>query len=51
MTQILIPLKQHVGAPCKAVVMAGDQVQRGQLIAEPNGLGANIHASLAKWWM
>lgn len=47
MTQILIPLKQHVGAPCKGIVQAGDQVQRGQLIAEPNGLGANIHASFS----
>ena len=47
MTQILIPLKQHVGAPCKGIVKAGDQVQRGQLIAEPNGLGANIHASFS----
>ena len=47
MTQILIPLKQHVGAPCKAIVKADDRVQRGQLIAEPNGLGANIHASFS----
>ncbi|GCF93010.1 proline reductase-associated electron transfer protein PrdC [Enterococcus florum] len=47
MTQILIPLKQHVGAPCRGVVKAGEDVKRGQLIAEPNGLGAKIHASFS----
>lgn len=35
----------HVGGPCKPIVEAGDRVKRGQLIAEPDGLGANIHAS------
>ncbi|MBO1306142.1 proline reductase-associated electron transfer protein PrdC [Enterococcus sp. 669A] len=47
MTQILIPLKQHVGAPCRGVVKAGEMVKRGQLVAEPNGLGANIHSSFS----
>ncbi|MEO1771472.1 hypothetical protein JZO67_003453 [Enterococcus sp. 665A] len=47
MTQILIPLKQHVGAPCKGIVKAGEMVKRGQLVAEPNGLGANIHSSFS----
>lgn len=47
MTQILIPLKQHVGAPCKGIVQAGEKVKRGQLVAEPNGLGANIHSSFS----
>jgi len=42
-----IPLKQHVGAPCIANVQKGDQVLRGQCIAEPNGLGAKIHASVS----
>lgn len=41
-----ILLKQHVGAPCVANVQVGDQVLRGQCIAEPNGLGARIHASV-----
>ena len=30
----VMPLGQHIGAPAKAVVKAGDRVQRGQLIAE-----------------
>ncbi|MBP1040515.1 proline reductase-associated electron transfer protein PrdC [Vagococcus sp. BWB3-3] len=46
MVNIQIPLKQHVGAPCEAVVSIGEQVKRGQLIAKPTGLGANIHASI-----
>lgn len=39
-------LRQHVGAPCKPVVEVGDKVKKGQLIAEPQGLGANIHTSV-----
>ena len=35
----------HVGGPCSPIVKVGDRVLRGQLIAEPSGLGANIHAS------
>ncbi len=45
--KIKIPLKQHVGGPCQAIVNVGDHVERGQLIATPSGLGANIHASLS----
>lgn len=45
MKYVLLPLKQHVGAPCKAIVSAGMHVDRGQLLAVPAGLGANIHAS------
>lgn len=39
-------LKQHVGAPCKPIVKEGQEVKKGQLVAEPNGLGANIHSSV-----
>ena len=45
MKKIVLPLKQHVGGPCQPVIRIGDSVQRGQLIAVPHGLGANIHAS------
>ncbi|CDF58819.1 proline reductase-associated electron transfer protein PrdC [Thermobrachium celere] len=41
-----IYLKMHAGAPCKPMVKAGDEVKRGQLIAEPEGLGAKIHSSV-----
>lgn len=39
-------LRQHVGAPCQPVVKVGDKVEKGTLLAEPNGLGANIFASV-----
>ena len=45
--KIHIPLKQHVGGPCQAIVNVGDHVKRGHLVAVPAGLGANIHASLS----
>lgn len=44
---ISIPLKQHVGAPDRPVVEVGDMVERGQLIAVPTKIGANIFASLS----
>ncbi|MDD3173515.1 MAG: proline reductase-associated electron transfer protein PrdC, partial [Herbinix sp.] len=39
-----ILLKQHIGAPCIAVVSKGDTVKKGSLLAEPTGLGAVIHS-------
>lgn len=42
----VFPLRQHVGAVCVSVVHSGDTVQRGQLLAKPDGLGANIYASV-----
>jgi len=44
--EVCIPLKMHVGGPCRPVVSQGDTVSEGQLIAEPEGLGARIHASI-----
>jgi len=45
--QVRIPLSQHVGAPARAVVAAGDRVQEGQVIgAAPEGLGLPVHASI-----
>lgn len=46
MGNLQILLRQHVGAPCEAVVKAGDKVKKGTLIATPTGLGANIFASV-----
>lgn len=44
---VRIPLKMHVGAPCRPQTAVGCTVEKGQLIAVPDGLGANIHASLS----
>jgi Na+-translocating ferredoxin:NAD+ oxidoreductase RnfC subunit len=43
---VRIPLRMHAGSPSAPVVRAGDAVKKGELIAAPSGLGANIHASL-----
>ncbi|HDN2450443.1 TPA: proline reductase-associated electron transfer protein PrdC [Clostridioides difficile] len=41
-----ILLRQHVGAPCEAIVKVGDRVKKGSLIAKPTRLGANIFSSV-----
>ena len=41
-------MSQHIGAPAQAVVKAGDEVTRGQMIAQPaQGLSVGIHASVS----
>ena len=46
-SKVTIPLSQHIGAPAKAIVSAGDTVARGQMIASPaQGLSVGIHASI-----
>ena len=46
---VLLPLKQHVGAPAQPVVRNGDRVNAGDVLARPaeGQLGAVIHASIA----
>ncbi len=46
MGNVQILLRQHVGAPCQAIVKAGDKVRKGTKIAVPTGLGANIFSSV-----
>jgi len=43
---IVLMLKQHVGGPCKPIVEVGAHVKKGELVAVPEGLGANIHSSV-----
>lgn len=47
--QVKILLKQHTGAPAKAIVKIGDAVAKGDLVAdvEQGKLGARIHASIS----
>ena len=41
----VLPLGQHIGAPARAIVRPGDQVQRGQCIAEAGGfVSTSLHA-------
>jgi electron transport complex protein RnfC len=45
---VIIPLSQHVGAPCEPVVKAGDMVKKGQKIGEAKAfVSAPIHASIS----
>ncbi|MBE5868788.1 MAG: NADH-quinone oxidoreductase subunit J [Lachnospiraceae bacterium] len=45
--EVKIKLSQHIGAPAKACVKAGDQVAQGAPIAQAGqGLSVNIHASI-----
>ncbi len=46
--RLFIPLSQHIGAPCKAVVGKGDAVLMGQVIGEATGfVSAPIHSSVS----
>lgn len=46
--QVVIPLSQHIGAPCTALVKKGDRVLVGQLIGDSNArLTAPVHSSVS----
>lgn len=44
---VRLPLKMHIGGPDEPVVSVGQRVEKGQLVARPKGMGANIHASIS----
>jgi len=44
--EVVLPLSQHAGKPARPIVTAGSRVERGDLIAEPDGwVSSPIHAS------
>ena len=45
--QVVIPMQQHIGAPCTPLVNAGDHVLRGQKIGDGEGLCVPVHASVS----
>ena len=45
--QVVIPLQQHIGAPCQSLVQVGDHVLRGQKIGDGEGLCVPVHASVS----
>ena len=45
--QVVIPLQQHIGAPCQPLVKVGDKVLRGQKIGDGEGLCVPVHASVS----
>lgn len=47
-SKVVIPLQQHIGAPCDPLVQVGDEVKVGQKIGEPKGfVGAPVHSSVS----
>lgn len=44
---VVIPLRQHIGAPCKPLVAVGDPVCMGQKIGDGEGLCVPVHASVS----
>ncbi|MBP2628508.1 MAG: ethanolamine utilization Fe-S center protein eut [Firmicutes bacterium] len=47
-SEVRLPLLQHIGTPAKPIVKVGDMVKIGQVIAEvpADALGVNIHSSI-----
>ena len=45
--QVVIPMVQHIGAPCTPLVQVGDRVLRGTKIGDGDGLCVPVHASVA----
>ena len=45
--QVVIPMQQHIGAPCQPLVSIGDHVLRGQKIGDGEGLCVPVHASVS----
>lgn len=45
---VVIPLSQHIGAPCKPIVSIGQEVKKGEMIGEPAGfVSSPVHASVS----
>ena len=44
---VVIPMVQHIGAPCTPLVAVGDYVRRGQKIGDGEGLCVPVHASVS----
>lgn len=46
--KVVIPTRQHIGAPCAPVVKVGDLVKKGQVIAEAQAfVSSPVHASIS----
>jgi len=44
---LVIPMSQHIGAPCLPLVKKGDLVTKGQKIGDNQGLCVPVHASVS----
>src|SRR5690242_15663105 len=46
-TEVWLPLSQHIGEPATPIVKKGDEVVRGQKIAEGGASGVPLHATIS----
>lgn len=47
-TKLVLPMSQHIGAPCQPVVKKGDTVQVGSLVGQAGGfVSANIYSGVS----
>ena len=44
---LVVPMSQHIGAPCKPLVKKGDLVTKGQKIGDNQGLCVPVHAPVS----
>ena len=44
---VVIPMQQHIGAPCTPLVKVGDRILRGQKIGDGEGLCVPVHSSVS----
>ncbi len=44
---LVIPMSQHIGAPCRPLVKKGEKVTMGQKIGDNEGLCVPVHASVS----
>ena len=45
--RVVLPMQQHIGAPCTPLVQVGDSVKLGQKIGDGEGLCVPVHASVS----
>jgi electron transport complex protein RnfC len=47
-SEVVLPVSQHIGAPASVVVEKGDEIKKGQVIAEAGGfVSVPVHASIS----
>lgn len=47
-SKVIIPMSQHIGAPCTPIVKVGDKVKKGQIIGKSDAfMHSPVHASIS----
>lgn len=46
-SRVVIPMSQHIGAPCSPLVKVGDAVKLGQKIGDGEGVCSPVHAPVS----